>query len=254
MNDPARPQTFSYSAVWEDAGRMLRANGGLLSAIAGVFLFLPALLLARYAPQPEQPETWREMVEMTSAYVTANWPWLLAGTLVNMIGVIAMYLLLLGTPRLTVGRAVARALPILPFFYIVFLIQNVGLVLGLAAFLIGVIFMLGKLILAPAILVIEAPAAPITAVQRAWERAGSRSWAIGGLVAIYYAAATFISFAIQASLGTMILLLLGRDGIGGLLLSIIGASVGTAISLIGTVLIAAIYRAVTLTPNAARAL
>ena len=254
MNEPARPQTFSYSAVWDDTGRMLRANGGLLSAIAGVFLFLPALLLARYVPQPEPVETWREVFEMMNTYVAANWPWLLGATLLNMIGVIAMYLMLLASPRMTVGKAVARALPILPFFYIVFLIQNLGVGLGLLMFLIGAVFMLGKLVLAPAILVVEAPSAPITSLQRSWERTNGRSWAVGGLMAIYYLAATFISYAIQASLGSVILLLSGGSAMGSLGVAVIGAAVGTAVSLIGTVLIAAIYRAVTLTPNAARTL
>jgi hypothetical protein len=56
MNRPpacAPPAPISYSAVWADAGRMLLANAGLLTAIAGVFLFLPAVLEARYFPPPE---------------------------------------------------------------------------------------------------------------------------------------------------------------------------------------------------------
>ena len=37
--------TFSYNAVWEDTGRLLKAHGAQLAAIAGVFIFLPTLLI-----------------------------------------------------------------------------------------------------------------------------------------------------------------------------------------------------------------
>ena len=40
--------TFSYSAVWDDTVRLLQAHGRLLAAIAGVFLFLPAVAFAIY--------------------------------------------------------------------------------------------------------------------------------------------------------------------------------------------------------------
>jgi UPF0716 family protein affecting phage T7 exclusion len=46
---------FSYSAVWNDAARMLKEHGSLLLAIAGVFFLLPGLLLGYFLPQPTVP-------------------------------------------------------------------------------------------------------------------------------------------------------------------------------------------------------
>src|SRR6185437_17138364 len=47
---------FSYNQVWEDTLRLLRENAALLAAIAGVFLFLPALLVAVLVPPPVPPQ------------------------------------------------------------------------------------------------------------------------------------------------------------------------------------------------------
>src|SRR4051812_38184352 len=52
----AETMSFSYNAVWEDAVRLLRQHAPLLAAIAGVFLFLPALLFAVFLPQPTPPQ------------------------------------------------------------------------------------------------------------------------------------------------------------------------------------------------------
>lgn len=244
MNDPARPSPLSYGAVWHDAGRMLAANAGLLTAIAGVFLFLPALVIARFAPPPEQVEGLVESLRTMQDYLGRAWLWLIGSALLNMIGVIAVYLMMLAKPRLTVGAAVMRALPILPFFYVVTLIQGLGAMLGFLALIIGMIFMLGKLVLAGPILIVEARAAPLTAVAESWRRSAGLGWAIGGLIFLLYVAASVIAFALRVGLGSMLLLLAGQQGFGGFLVDVLVAAVGAAVTVIATVLIAATYRAV----------
>ena len=57
MGENVQHRPISFTAVWNDTAAMLRANGGLLTAVAGVFLFLPPLLLSRLLPEPEQWET-----------------------------------------------------------------------------------------------------------------------------------------------------------------------------------------------------
>lgn len=223
---------------------MLAANAGLLTAIAGVFLFLPALLFARFVPAPEATDGFIASLRELQDYVNRAWLWMLLQTLVNMIGIISIYLVLLARPRLTVGAAVARALPILPFYYLITLIQGAGAGIGLLMLVIGLVFMLGKLVLAGPILVIERPRAPLAAIRDSWRRSAGLGWLIGGLVVILYVAAMFVSMVLQLALGTVILLLAGPQGIGGLLIDVLVAVIGAAVTVIATVLIAAIYRAV----------
>ena len=44
---------ISYSAVWADTAALLRSHASLIATVAGVFIFLPGLLVAYFLPQPE---------------------------------------------------------------------------------------------------------------------------------------------------------------------------------------------------------
>lgn len=222
---------------------MLVTNAGLLTAVAGVFIFLPAVLEARFFPPPEQWTTLREWFQLTQDHVARNLLWIALTTLLNLVGVIAIYLLLLPGQRLTVGSAVVRALAILPFYWVMQLV--VGLAWGVGFFLLFVpfIYLLGKLVLAAPILIAETPRAPFTAIQRSWRLSAGRSWAIAGLVVSVYAAAVVATMAVRIGFGIIILLTLGREGVGGLLLSILQGMVVAAVTVVFTVLVAAIYRA-----------
>jgi hypothetical protein len=229
---------------------MLLANAGLLTAIAGVFLFLPAVLEARYFPPPEGWTTLREWLQLTQEHVARNWLWMLLSTLLNLVGVIAIYLLLLPGPRLTVGSAVVRALAILPSYWLLQLVVGLAWAVGFLLLIVPFFYLMGKLVLAAPILVAEAPRAPFTAIERSWRMSAGRSWAIAGLVVLVYAAALIFSMAVRIGIGIVILLTLGRDGLGGLLLSILQGLVFAAVTVVFTVLVAAIYRSL---PSAAAA-
>lgn len=244
MNARTPPTPLSYSAIWADAAGMLGANRGLLTAIAGVFLFLPAVLEARFFPPPEGWTTIAQWVALMQEHSARHWPWMLLSMMLNLVGVTAIYLLLLASPRLTVGRAVVHALAILPFYFLMQLVVNLALGAGLMLFIVPFFFLLGKLVLAAPILVAETQRAPFTAIQLAWKRSEGRAWAIAGLWVLVYAAALIVSLAVRVGLGIMVLLLLGRDGLGGLLLALLHGAVVAVVSVVITVLVTAIYRAV----------
>lgn len=239
---------MSFSRVWDDTLSMLRANAGLLAAIGGAFLFLPDLLLSRFAPAPGDATTPAEFMEQMQAYFQANVGWLLLSAVVNAIGAIAIYLLLLRTPRLTVGAAVAAALPILPFYFLMTIGFNLAVGLGFLLFILPGIYLLGRLVLASPVLVTEMPRSPGGALARAWSLSRGRGWQIALMVLLVYIVAGLVTFAIQAALGSIILLLLGNEGIGALLNAALGALVNSVFAVVATVLTAAIYRALTAVP------
>jgi len=252
MSDPQRPPaSFSLSAVWEDAGRMLAANASLITAIAGAFLFLPAVAEARFFPPPSDWTTAAEWVAAMSEHVGRNWPWLLLTMAMTLTGIIALYLLLLATPRLTVANAVSRAVTILPFYVVLTLVLSMVVGLGFAFFIVPGIFLLGKLALATPIMIAETPRAPFTALQRAWERSSGRAWSIAALVVLVYLVAMLVSFAVRVGFGTVVLFALGNEGIGALLLALLQGLVVTAVTVLLVVVIAAAYRA--LPPQTIRA-
>ena len=244
MNDPARPLIFSYSAVWDDAARMLRANAGLLTAIAGVFLFLPALLLAYYVAEPDPSTGLAEWMESTRAYFRRAGIWLILASSAQVVGVISVYLLLLGNPRVTVGRAVATAVSILPFYFIVSFLRVFAVSIGFVLLILPAFYLLGKLTLASPILVAETPRAPISALRASWQRSKGRSIVIAGLLLLIFLMASLLMLAVQIGIGSLLLILTDREGVGGLLVAILEAATQSAYILVNITLIAAIYRSI----------
>ncbi len=248
MNAPTKAD-FSFSRVWADTLKMLGANAGLLTAIAGVFLFLPAVLVAHFVPPPEGGTTPAEMIELMLSWWQSNAHWMLLSSLVNMVGLIAIYLLLLASPRMTVGGAVAAALPILPFYLVLTLVLNLALAVAFLLLIIPFIYLLGRLSLASPVLVAEMRRAPFSALQRSWELSRGLGWQIALLVLLVYIAALIINLAVSSALGIVIVLTLGNEGVGGLLLAIVGGILSAATTLVATVLLAAIYRSLTSRPD-----
>jgi hypothetical protein len=255
MNTPRPPVTFSYSAVWADAMRMLAANAGLIAAIAGAFLFLPGVIEARFFPPPPFPgflpgadvTGWQGEMRV---YFRANWLWMLLSTTLYFAGIIATYLLLLAQPRITVGAAVARSMWIMPFYLVLSFIVSLAVGFGFLLLIVPGIFLLGRLLLSTPILLVETPRAPITAIRESWTRSAGTGWLIAGLVLIVYFASGLASVAVRVGLGTIILLLLGPNGVGGLLLAIVHAAVTSLLVVLIIVLTAAIYRNVGARPAA----
>lgn len=240
---PAGQPTFAN--VWEDAGRMLAANAGLLAAIAGVFLFLPAAIEARYYAAPALPigSSAAEMADwqfLMGAYIRANWWWILLSSTAYFVGIVALYLLLL-TPRITVGAAVAKAFGIMPLYIILAFIVGLAVFGGTMLLIVPGIFLMGKLVLSTPIMVAETPRSPFAAIRLSWARS-TRPWWTAGLVILVYFAAAFVTLAIRIGLGTVILLLLGPDGVGGLLLALLQALMATAVAVLVILVTAALYR------------
>lgn len=234
---------FSYSAVWSDTTRMFGSNASLLLAIAGCFFFLPALLVGYLLPQPEGATTTEAMILHLSTYLSANWPWLLLANLVNMVGAIAIYLLLFNARDHTVGGAIAGALPILLPYLLLSILSSLIIGVGVLLLVLPGLYLLGRLGIAGAVMVAEELRNPITALGRTWNRTKGRGWAVAGIIILVAIVGILLTFVVGAVLGSAILLALGRDGVGTLILLILDSAMSAAFSAVMLVLMAAIYRA-----------
>lgn len=231
---------FSYSAVWEDAVRMLKSNGSVLLALAGVFFLLPALLTGYLLPTPTGSET--DAIGAMAGYYRENWLWLLVGGIVNAVGAIAIYLLLFDRRGGTVGSAIAAALPILPFYFIMSMLMSIAVGFGLLLLIVPGVYLLGRLVPAGAVMVAERRMNPFQALGASWRLTKSKGWAVAGLVLLVGIAGVVLSFAVTAVLGSIFLLVGGRDGVGGLLVLILSSALSAALYTVLIVLFAAIYR------------
>jgi hypothetical protein len=230
---------FSYSAVWADVVALLRSHVSLIATVAGVFLFLPGLLVAYFLPQPE-PGQLDRLGQMWVDYLGANWPWLLLNSLVSMVGSIAI-LLLLFARDISVGGAIRAALALLPAYFIASLLSSIAIGIGFVLLIVPGLYLLGRLGPVNAVVVAEAHRNPIAAIRRCWALTAGHGWAILGLILLIGMAAAIAVGVAATLIGILLVLVAGQD-IGQLLVLIVRTAGNAAMMTLLLVLNAAIYR------------
>lgn len=257
--------------AWTQATGLIGANRDTISAIAGLFFFLPTLALALFAPELANPEpaaspnadpqaAMQAMVDqMTQAYAD-NWILFAATTLAQFIGSLSLLALLTDRARPTVRDALASGLGSLPSYLGAQLLSALGVALaigiplglvaaagspvavalvGLVLVLVGLYVFIKFSLIAP-VIVIDGERNPIKALGRSWRLTKGNSFRIAAFLVLL-----FFTIGIIAALVT---------GILGLVFSAFGAQVATVgnglvsavvntgIGVIFLVVIAAIHR------------
>lgn len=241
---------FSYSAVWADVMDLLRAHASLIATVAGVFIFLPGLLFAYFLPQPE-PQDLGRLGEVWAEYIGANWPWLLLNSLMNMVGSIAI-LLLIFRRGVTVGGAIAAAVALLPFYFLASLLSSVLVGLGFVLLIVPGLYLLGRFGPLSAVVVAETRRNPADAIARCWALTRGHGWAVLGLILLVAVAAAIVIGVATALLGILFVLVAGQD-LGQLLVLIVRTAGNAALVTLVLLLNAAVYRQLSRRDSAAPA-
>ena len=231
---------FSYSAIWDDTVALIRAHGSLVAALAGVFIFLPSLLLAYLLPQPVATEP-GQLIALMSEYLRANWMWLLLENLLNMIGAIAILRLALHEGPSTVGGVISAAFALLPFYFLASLLSSVLIGIGFALLIVPGLYLVGRLTPLGAVIVAEDRRNPIDALRRSFEVTKGRGWAIFGLVLVVAIAGIIVTVVINNLFGALFLIVAGKD-LGLFLTLVLASATGAAFVALLATLYAAIYR------------
>ena len=232
---------FSYSAVWNDAMQMLRQHGSLVLAVAGVFFLLPGLLIGYLLPQPtgDGPDLMNAMM----AYYSDNWLWLVLANIVNLIGYIAIYRLLFDQRGGTVAGAIGGALPILPMYFVMTVLTGMAVGAGFVLFILPGVYLFGRIAVSGAAMVAEGHRGPISPIARSWDLSRRRGWAVAGLLVIVILVGSLLTMVTTAVLGTVFILIGGREGLGPLLVLILNSALITVLMTVLITVLAAIYRA-----------
>jgi hypothetical protein len=253
---------LSYSAVWQRSSTLLRDNASLIIPVAGIFMFLPALLAGYFLPfpKPQRPE---QIGPLLGAYLSANFHWLLLANLLNMAGSLSILSIVLDKDKHTVANAIGRAVALLPFYFLAMLLWWIliclailpGLLLGALAEAMTIpfarltlliviacfIYAYGRTALMGPIMVADQRRNPIAPLLDSFRLTDGNGWAAGGLVTIVFVVLCIAYFALIAALGTLLLLVAGEE-LGGLLMLLVAAALSTAIYVVLTVIYAAIFR------------
>ena len=230
---------LNYGELWNEAIGLVRRNRPVVVALAGALFFLPNLVvgyLARF--EPAGPGI--GYLEAILAHVRAHWPLILAGGLVEMLGTLTLLRLFLKADGRTVGAAIAASLALLPTMFLASFLSNVALVIGFLLLIVPGIYLLGRLGLVPAVIVAENRRNPLDAIGRGVALTRNFGFAVAGLFVIVFVLAIVADIALSGALGSVAILLAGRDT-GLLVAEAAGALVWAAAAVLQVALASRIY-------------
>lgn len=244
--------SFSYSAVWEDTVKLTRRHLPLLVAIAGVFIFLPALLLAVFVPPPNfEGVAPNRIFEVMGAYYRAAAPWYVLGGVFSMLGGAAMLRLVFARDS-TVGAALTFALLLLPFYFLLQLFGGLMIGFGFLLLIVPGLYLIGRLSPATALMVAENRRNPFDAIGRSFAITKGHGWAVFGIVFIV-AIVGVITTGVANSLFGIIFHLAAPHDLAKLLTAIISCALNAVFATVIVMLDAAIYRGLTTSDTVAAA-
>lgn len=254
---------FDSNEAWKAATAAVAANRDMLLAITGVFILLPAFAIMVFAPEPAMPAkgTPQDVLAAYGGYFEQVWPWMLAMTVLHLIGTLAMIALITDPHRPTVREAIriglsrtatAAAAMMILFFVLSFLaglplnlaalagstgVSVAGLAAGLALLFYGIARSLPVL----PVVVVERVANPVAALRRAVALSRGQG---GRLLAFY--ALIFVAFLLvrQLFLGGLTIVLdlaLGSAG-AQLVIALAASTIDATMSVYLAAILAAIHR------------
>ena len=231
--------------AWTQATDMIGGNRDTISAIGGLFFFLPSFAASLFVPALANPPqaagssgadpdaAMQALVAQMSATYADNWPLLLAITVVQFIGSMSLFALLTDRGNPTVGEALGTGIKSIPSYLAAQLISalGAGLAIGLPIGLIAavappavatltvvaaipvIIYFVIKFSLIAPVIAIEGERNPIAAIQRSWRLTKSNSLRI-----------MLFLFLLIFTIGIIAALV---SGVIGLVLSAMGEPVAT---------------------------
>lgn len=207
---------FDMSRAWNDATALLAGNSRTVAVIAGVFFFLPYVLLSLMAPQQSESSALAAgtadpdaVMQAALAVYAEIWWLMILLVLLQAVGTLAIYALLTHRERPTVGDAIGFGFRgLLPFIGVMLLQALVlalalALPMGLAAgsgspvavalvgllVLVGAAYLYTKFSLTVAVLGIERQSNPVAVLRRSWSLTKGNSvrlWAFYVLLVIAF--------------------------------------------------------------------
>src|SRR3954470_22423264 len=170
---------LSYSAAWDDLAALAREHAPLIAALAGVFIFLPMLLVGYLLPQPVVKDV-AEWLPSIRQYYATNWPWLGLASVAKMTGDLAILILIFAPRGTSVGGAIVRALALVPFYFLAAFILGVALGFAALFLFIPALYLFGRLAPLAPVIVAEGRRNPIDAFGRTFEVTKRNGWGVLG--------------------------------------------------------------------------
>lgn len=217
---------FDSNLAWRQASAAVLANRQVLIPLAGVFFFLPRLLLGLFMPEPPTNQNIanpaQAMAAMQDFYLTLI-PYILPAALVQASGTLSLLTLFTDTRRPTVGEAILLGLKgVLPYLlsqllFILGLTLVLGVFVGLSLatkspIAIGVVVVMAiiaavsasiRMILVTPVIAVEHVYNPWHALRRSWSLTKGNSLRLIGFLSLISLVAGIAMLAATGVVGAL---------------------------------------------------
>lgn len=259
--------------AWTQTTALIGANKDTLSALAGLFFFLPSFGAALFLPeatttipaggqrQSGDPQVaMQQALDQISALYADNWPVLLAVSIAGFIGSMSLLALLSDRGHPTVGEALGKGIRSIPAYIAAQLLSALaaGLALGLpfgvvTAFapppvaavvalllIVAIAYAAIKFSLIAPVIAIDGERNPMAAIARSWRLTKGNSLRIFAFFVLLFVVIVIIGVLLQ---GILTLLLSAAGGeVARIGIAAVSALVNAMITVIFLVVLAAIHR------------
>lgn len=259
--------------AWTQTTALIGANKDTLSALAGLFFFLPSFGAALFLPettttipaggqrQSGDPQVaMQQALDQISALYADNWPVLLAVSIAGFIGSMSLLALLSDRGHPTVGEALGKGIRSIPAYIAAQFLSALaaGLALGLpfgvvTAFapppvaavvalllIVAIAYAAIKFSLIAPVIAIDGERNPMAAIARSWRLTRGNSLRIFAFFVLLFVVIVIIGVLVQ---GILTLLLSAAGGeVARIGIAAVSALVNAMITVIFLVVLAAIHR------------
>lgn len=235
---------LDLSRTWTDAVGMIRANMDIVSALAGMFILLPRILMAWLLPEAplrEGKSTLADLIAANSAYVTAHWPSMLLSAVAAALGSLALLALLIHRHHPTVAEALRIGFFALPAYVLANLLQSMVVLAGLMALVLPGLYLIARMICIAPVAAVEPLRNPVVIIMRSFAITRGNGWRILLLLTVILGVVLVLTSAAGAIAGITVKLLLPPD-LARLTLIIISGMAETALAVVLLAVSASIYR------------
>lgn len=263
---------LDMGAAWSSAMGLIAQNRDTVGAIVGLFYFLPYLAIGLLVPEAANPQgaeiapgaspdaaAKAAIDQITQAYAD-NWPVLLAVTIAQFIGSLALLALLGNSDSPTVGEALKRGLMAAPAYFVsqvlsallisvvvgvplgVVIVVAPGLGAAVAVFVatLAALYLFVKFSLLAPVVAIGGERNPITALRRSWAITKGNSLRIAIFMALLIVTIVIITGLVSLVLGLVFALF--DAGIAEIGNAVVSAMVNTVLGVILVLVLAAVYQ------------
>ena len=234
---------FTQNEAWADTLRLTRAHWAALIAIAGVFNFLPTLLVNHFFPMEEPPldADAQTYIQFVLDYYRQNALPVVLQSFLVMVGSAAMLRLVFARTG-TVGSALLFGIAWLPVYSILIVLMNFAIGAGVILLIVPGLYLLGRLLPASPAMVAEERRNPLDALRRGWALSEGHGWLVVSLYLLVAIPAGILMLAISLVTGIVFKAAAGPQ-LGSLLEMIVLCAMQAVAATLLTMLTAAVYRA-----------